>query len=62
MLQSLTFKNMLEVMGIEQESNTDDTIPINNNEVTGEVFEKALIWMEKITANPLYKKTMMKMN
>ena len=62
MLQSLTFKNMLEVMGIEQESNTDDTIPITNNEVTGEVFEKALIWMEKITVNPLYKKTMMKMN
>jgi S-phase kinase-associated protein 1 len=55
-LQSLTFKNMLEVMGIEQESNTDDTIPITNDEVTGENFKKALVWMEKNCGKPIVPK------
>jgi S-phase kinase-associated protein 1 len=55
-LQSLTFKNMLEVMGIEQESNTDDTIPITNDEVTGENFKKALVWMEKNRSKPVVQK------
>ena len=55
-LQSLTFKNMLEVMGIEQESNTDDTIPITNDEVTGENFKKALVWMEKNRGKPIVQK------
>ena len=55
-LQSLTFKNMLEVMGIEQESNTDDTIPITNDEVTGENFKKALVWMEKNRGKPIGQK------
>ena len=52
-LQSLTFKNLLEVEGIEQESNTDDTIPITNDEVTGENFKKALVWMEKNRRKPI---------
>mgnify|MGYP001257797967 FL=1 len=52
-LQSLTFKNMLEVEGIEQESNIDDTIPITNDEVTGEHFKKALVWMEKNRRKPI---------
>jgi S-phase kinase-associated protein 1 len=55
-LQSLAFKNMLEVMGIEQESNTDDTIPITNDEVTGENFKKALVWMEKNRGKPIVPK------
>ena len=55
-LQSLTFKNMLELMGIEQESNTDDTIPITNDEVTGENFKKALVWMEKNRGKPIVQK------
>ena len=55
-LQSLTFKNLLEVEGIEQESNTDDTIPITNDEVTGENFKKALVWMEKNRGKPIVQK------
>ena len=55
-LQSLTFKNMLEEMGIEKESNTDDTIPITNDEVTGENFKKALVWMEKNRGKPIGQK------
>ena len=52
-LQSGTFKEMITVMGIEQESNTDDTIPITNDEVTGENFKKALVWMEKNHGKPI---------
>ena len=55
-LQSLTFKNLLEVEGIEQESNTDDTIPITNDEVTGESLRKALVWMEKNRGKPIVQK------
>ena len=51
--QSGTFKNMLDDLGIEEESNTDDTIPIPNDEVTGEVFKKALVWMEKNRGKPI---------
>ena len=54
--QSGTFKNRLEVMGIEQESNTDDTIPITIDEVTGEIFKKALVWMEKNRGKPVIEK------
>ena len=55
-LQSVTFKNMLADLGIEQESNTDDTIPITNDEVTGENFKKALVWMEKNRGKPIVQK------
>ena len=54
--QSLTFKNMLELMEIQQESNTDDTIPITNEEVTRENFKKALVWMEKNRGKPIVQK------
>ena len=54
--QSLTFKNMLELMEIQQESNTDDTIPITNEEVTRENFKKALVWMEKNRGKPVVQK------
>ena len=55
-LQSLTFKNLLEEMRIEKESNTDDTIPITNDEVTGENFKKVLVWMEKNCGKPIIQK------
>ena len=55
-LQSLTFKNLLEEMRIEKESNTDDTIPITNDEVTGENFKKVLVWMEKNRGKPIVQK------
>ena len=55
-LQSGTFKTMVDVMGIEQESNADDTIPITNDEVSGEVFKKALVWMEKNRGKPIVEK------
>ena len=38
---------MLEDLGIDEDSNEDHDIPISNEEVTGEVFKKALAWMEK---------------
>ena len=52
-LQSGCFKEMITTMGIEQENNSDDTIPIINDEVTGEVFKKALVWMEKNRGKPI---------
>ena len=44
---------MITTMEIEQENNIDDTIPIINDEVTGEVFKKALVWMEKNRGKPI---------
>ena len=43
--QSQTIRTMLDDLGIEEDSNSDDTIPLTNEEVTGPVFKKALVWM-----------------
>ena len=36
--QSQTICTMLDDLGIEEDSNSDDTIPLTNEEVTGPVF------------------------
>ena len=38
---------MIEDLRIEEDGIEDHDIPISNEEVTGEVFKKALAWMEK---------------
>ena len=45
--QSQTIRTMMEDLGIEEDGIEDHDIPISNEEVTGEVFKKALAWMEK---------------
>ena len=50
--QSQTIRTMLDDLGIKEDSNSDDTIPLTNEEVTGPVFKKALVWMEKHKGNP----------
>ena len=37
----------MDDLGIEEDGIVDHDIPISNEEVTGEVFKKALAWMEK---------------
>ena len=37
--QSQTIRTMLDDLGIEEDSNSDDTIPLTNEEVTGPVFK-----------------------
>ena len=44
--QSQTIRTMMEDLRIE-DGIEDHDIPISNEEVTGEVFKKALAWMEK---------------
>ena len=45
--QSITIRTMLDNLGIEEDSTNEDTIPILNDEVTGEIFKHCLVWMEK---------------
>ena len=46
-VKSQTIRTMMEDLGIEEDGIEDHDIPISNEEVTGEVFKKALAWMEK---------------
>ena len=45
--QSITIRTMLDNLGIEEDSTNEDTLPIPNDEVTGEIFKICLVWMEK---------------
>ena len=47
LVKSQTIRTMMEDLGIEEDGIVDHDIPISNEEVTGEVFKKALAWMEK---------------
>ena len=46
-VKSQTLHTMMEDLRIEEDGIEDHYIPISNEEVTGEVFKKALAWMEK---------------
>ena len=46
-VKSQTIRTMIEDLRIEEDGIEDHDIPISNEEVTGEVFKKALAWMEK---------------
>ena len=50
--QSQTIRTMLDDLSIDEDSNNEDTIPLANEEVTGTVFEKSLIWMEHNRGKP----------
>ena len=50
--QSQTIRTMLDDLGIEEEGDGEDTIPLANEEITGPVFKKALVWMEKNRGKP----------
>ena len=52
--QSITIRTMLDNLGIEEGSDSEDTIPILKDEVTGAIFEKCLVWMEKNRGKPDY--------
>ena len=54
LVKSQTLRTMLDDLGIGEDGagDEDSEIPISNEEVTGEVFKKALIWMEKNRGKP----------
>ena len=51
--KSQTIKTMVEDLGIDQDSMGEDTIPLSNEEVTSEVFEKVLEWLEHDRGNAI---------
>ena len=53
--QSQTIRTMLDDLGIEEDGDSEDTIPLPNDEVTGPVFKKALEWCEKNRSKPDFK-------
>ena len=50
--QSHTIRTMLDDLNIEEDSDSEDTIPLPNEEVTGPVFKKALEWCKKNRGKP----------
>ena len=48
--QSQTIRNMLEKLNIQEDGN--NILPLTNEEITGPLFKKALIWMEKNRGKP----------
>ena len=50
--QSQTIRTMLDDLGIEEDGDSEDIIPLPNEEVTGPVFKKALEWCEKNRGKP----------
>merc|ERR1712025_505389 len=52
--QSQTVRTMLDDLGIEEDGDSEDTIPLPNEEITGPVFKKALEWCEKNRGKPDY--------
>ena len=53
--QSQTIRTMLDDLGIDEDGDSEDTIPLPNEEVTGPVFKKVLDWCEKNRGKPEYK-------
>ena len=52
--QNQTIRTMLDDLGIDEDADSEDTIPLPNEEVTGPVFKKALEWCEKNRGKPDY--------
>ena len=52
--QSQTIRTMLDDLGIEEDGDSEDTIPLPNKEITGPVFQKALEWCKKNRGKPDY--------
>ena len=52
--QSQTIRTMLDDLGIDEDTDSEDTIPLPNEEITGPVFQKALEWCKKNRGKPDY--------
>ena len=54
--QSQTIRNMLDDLNITEaqlgSAGSENTLPLTNEEITGPLFKKALIWMEKNRGKP----------
>ena len=50
--QSQTIRTMLDDLGIEEDGDSNDTIPLPNEEVTGPVLQKALEWCKRNRGKP----------
>ena len=53
--QSQTIRTMLDDLGIDEDGDSEDTIPLPNEEITGPVFKKVLDWCEKNRGKQEYK-------
>ena len=54
--KSQTIRTMLEDLNIEEDGTGEKILPLTNKEVTGDVFKKALVWMENNRGYPDFKK------
>ena len=50
--KSQTIRTMLEDLNIEEDGTVEKLLPLTNKEVTGDVFKKALVWMEENRGKP----------
>ena len=50
--QSQTIRNMLDDLNIQEGGDGENILPLTNEEITGPIFKKALIWMEKNRGKP----------
>ena len=50
--QSQTIKTMLDDINVDESSDGEKLLPLTNEEVTGPVFKKALVWMTENRGKP----------
>ena len=50
--QSQTIRTMLDDINIDESTDGEKLLPLTNEEVTGLVFEKALVWMTENRGKP----------
>ena len=50
--QSQTIRNMLDDLNIQEGGDGENILPLTNEEITGPIFKKALVWMEKNRGKP----------
>ena len=50
--QSQTIRNMLDDLNIQEGGDGDNILPLTNEDITGPIFTKALIWMERSRGKP----------
>ena len=50
--QSQTIRNMLDDLNIQEGGDGENILPLTNEEITGPIFIRALVWMEKNRGKP----------
>jgi hypothetical protein len=50
--QSQTIRNMLDDLNIQVGGDGENILPLTNEEITGPILKKALVWMEKNRGKP----------